>query len=187
MAGGRRVLPDAGGGEACPPGHGQFVSPDQPRHAGQGVCGSSLLIAAAATLFEATTLEVVATTTEFELRRGPVRLAHWRLLALDRLLQELEEIRLSGDGCVPPDVRAQIVTFAERHDPVLSDMVASATNSDLNGVHDALFDAQGRVMVELSELRRTPSWEEVERLFNASDEYEISSGRASGGWARVFW
>jgi hypothetical protein len=113
---------------------------------------------------------VVAATTEFELRRGPERLAHWRLLILDRLLQELEEIRLAGDRCLPAEVRAEIAAFAERYDPILSETLSSAASSDLNGVHDALFDAQGRVMLELSALRRTPSWQEVEQLFNASDE-----------------
>lgn len=169
MAGGRRVLPDADGGATYPP-DGQSIPPDQPGHAGEGVRRSSLLIAAAATLFEATTLEVIAATTEFELRPGPERLAHWRLRVLDRLLQDLEEIRLTGDGSLPDDVRTQIVAFAERHDPALTEALAGTATRHLNGVHDALFDAEGRVMLELSELRHTPSWEEVERLFNASDE-----------------
>lgn len=113
---------------------------------------------------------MIAAATEFELRRGPERLAHWRLGVLDRLLQDMEEIRLTGDGSLPPDMRTQIVAFAERHDPVLSEVLASAPKTDVNCVHDALFDAQGRVMLELSELRHTPGWEEVERLFNVSDE-----------------
>jgi hypothetical protein len=113
---------------------------------------------------------VIAATTEFELRRGPERLAYWRLRVLDRLLQDLEEIRLTGDGRLPADVRTQIVAFGQRYDPALTEALACAPTTDLNGVHDALFDAQGRVMRELSALRHTPSWEEVERLFNASDE-----------------
>jgi hypothetical protein len=44
-------------------------------------------------------------------------------------------------------------------------------------VHDAVFDAQGRVMIELSELRHTPSWRDVERLLSEAshEDQEVAA------------
>ncbi|HYS30344.1 MAG TPA: hypothetical protein VEQ12_12720 [Candidatus Limnocylindria bacterium] len=123
-------------------------------------------MAPAATVYDATALESVAAQTEFELRRAPERLARWRLATLDWLLRQLEELRLSGDGLFPTELRTLIVSFAAAHDPVLLEELADTSASRLNQVHDAVFDAQGRVMSELSELRHTPSWRDVERLLS---------------------
>ncbi len=114
-------------------------------------------MAAAATVYDATARESVAAQTEFELRRAPARLARWRLATLDWLLRQLEELRLSGDGLFSLELRTLIVAFAAAHDPVLFEELADTSASQLNQVHDAVFDAQGRVMIELSELRHTPS------------------------------
>lgn len=126
------------------------------------------MIAAQAT-YEATTMEMVAARTESELRRAPRRLALWRLAMLDWVLRQLEEVRLSGDRVLPAELRSRISIFAACYDPVLSEEMAGAAANDLDRLHEAVFDAQGRVMTELSELRRTPSWRELERLFSGQD------------------
>lgn len=113
-------------------------------------------------------MEIVAARTEFELRRAPARLANWRLSTLDWLLRELEELRLTGFGSVPDGMRARITMYAEGYDPVLARELAEADPNDLARLHDALFDAQGRVMIERSDLRGTPSWRETEELFSPS-------------------
>jgi len=76
-------------------------------------------MAQAETVYAATALESVEMLTVFELRRAPERLAQWRLATLDWLLQQLEELRLSGDGLFSMDLRTLIVAFAAAHDPVL--------------------------------------------------------------------
>ncbi len=126
-------------------------------------------MAAAATVYAATALEFVAAQTEFELGRAPERLALWRLATLDWLLRQLEELRLSGDGLLPVELRTVIRSFAAAHDPVLFDELADTQASQLNQVHDAVFDAQGRVMIQLSELRHTPSWRDVERQLSEAN------------------
>jgi hypothetical protein len=126
-------------------------------------------MASTATGYAATALESVEAQTVFELRRAPERLAHWRLATLDWLLRQLEELRLSGDGLFPAELRTLIVAFAAAHDPVLFEELADTSASQLNQVHDAVFDAQGRVMIELSEIRHTPSWRDVERLLSEAN------------------
>src|SRR3989440_3938890 len=91
---------------------------------------------------------------EAELTHAPVRLAYWRISALDELLARLEELRFAGERVVPEDIRELVVGYAQRHDPQLSDRIDQAIGDDLNAVHDAVFEAQGRVMLELAELRR---------------------------------
>ncbi|TMD09624.1 MAG: hypothetical protein E6J01_01325 [Chloroflexi bacterium] len=134
-------------------------------------------MAPAVTVYDATALESVAAQTEFELRRAPERLARWRLATLDWLLRQLEELRLAGDGLFPTELRTLIVSFAAAHDPELLEELADTSASQLNQVHDAVFDAQGRVMVELSELRKTPSWRDVERLLTEAnrDDREVAA------------
>jgi hypothetical protein len=121
-------------------------------------------MARAETVYAATALESVEAQTVFALRRAPERLAQWRLATFDWLLRQLEEFRLSGDGLFSTELRTLIVSFAAAHDPVLFEELADTSASQLNQVHDAVFDAQGRVMIELSELRHTPSWRDMERL-----------------------
>jgi hypothetical protein len=70
-----------------------------------------------------------------------------------------------------------IVTFAAAHDPVLFEELAGTSASHLNQVHDAVVDAQGRVMIELSEIRHTPSWRDVERLLREAthEDQEVAA------------
>jgi hypothetical protein len=134
-------------------------------------------MAQAETVYAATALESVEALTVFELRRAPERLAHWRLATLDWLLRQLEELRLTGDGLFSTELRTLIVAFAAAHDPELFEELAETSAGHLNQVHDAVFDAQGRVMIELSELRHTPSWRDVERLLSEAthEDQEVAA------------
>src|SRR5256712_12470379 len=108
----------------------------------------------AAPHYESAVRAMSQAAAEAELTHAPVRLAYWRMAALDGLLARLEELRLAGERVVPEDIRELVVGYAQRYDAQLSDRIDQAIGDDLNAVHDALFEAQGRVMLELAELRR---------------------------------
>jgi len=107
---------------------------------------------------------------EAELTHAPVRLAYWRISALDELLARLEELGLAGERVVPEDIRELVVGYAQRHDPQLSGRIDQAIGDDLNAVHDAVFEAQGRVMLELAELRRVPNWQDLDLTLEPGDD-----------------
>ena len=107
---------------------------------------------------------------EAELTHAPVRLAYWRMAALDGILARLEELRLAGERAVPEDIREVVVGYAQRHDPELSARIEQAIGEDLNTVHDAVFEAQGRVMLELAELRRVPNWQDLDLTLEPGDD-----------------
>jgi hypothetical protein len=99
---------------------------------------------------------------EAEAEHAPVRLAYRRIAALDSLLGRLEELRLAGERVLPDDIRELVVAYAERHDSELLARVLRAQPNDFNAVHDAVFEAQGRVMLQLAELRRVPNWQDLD-------------------------
>jgi hypothetical protein len=110
---------------------------------------------------------------EAELTHAPVRLAYWRMTALDTLLARLEELRLAGERVLPEDIRELVVAYAGRQDAELADRIAriDATDAmDLNAVHDAVFEAQGRVMLQLAELRRVPNWQDLDLILEPGDD-----------------
>ncbi len=86
-----------------------------------------------------------------------------RIATLDRLLTQLEELRLGGTTRVPERVRQRILACAAREDTLLREALCERPD-DVEAVHDALFEAQGRAMLELAERRRAPSWQELEDL-----------------------
>jgi hypothetical protein len=107
---------------------------------------------------------------EAELTHAPVRLAYWRMAALDALLARLEELRVAGERAVPEDIRELVVGYAERHDAQLSARLEQAVGDDLNAVHDAVFEAQGRVMLELAGLRKVPNWQDLDLTLEPGDD-----------------
>jgi hypothetical protein len=128
---------------------------------------------AVASVYQATSVAAVEANTESALRQAPRRMVLWRLAMFDRLLQEMEEVRVSGDHTLPEDLRRRISVFSAWQDPELAQEVGAAGPRELDRIHNALFDAQGRVMTELSELRGTPTWQEVEQLFNEPADPEF--------------
>ncbi len=107
-----------------------------------------------ATHYESAMRAMSQAAAEDLLTHAPVRLAYWRIAAMDTLLDRLEELRLAGERGLPEDVRDLVVAYAARHDAELADRVQGINPEDLNAVHDAVFEAQGRVMLELAQLRR---------------------------------
>jgi type VI protein secretion system component VasF len=107
---------------------------------------------------------------ESEQTHAPVRLAYWRIAALDTLLDRLEELRLANERVLPEDIREQVVTYASRHDAELADRLRRIDAEDLNAVHDAVFEAQGRVMLQLAELRRVPNWQDLDLILAPGDD-----------------
>jgi hypothetical protein len=107
---------------------------------------------------------------ESEQTHAPVRLAYWRITALDTLLDRLEELRLANERLLPEDIREQVVSYAARHDAELADRLRRIDAEDLNAVHDAVFEAQGRVMLQLAELRRVPNWQDLDLILAPGDD-----------------
>ncbi len=105
-----------------------------------------------------------------EATHAPIRLAYWRMAALDTLLARLEELRLAGERELPDDTLELVMTFAQRHNPELRDRMAAINADDVNAVHDAVFEAQGRVMLELAELRRVPNWQDLDLVLEPGGE-----------------
>lgn len=105
-----------------------------------------------------------------EATHAPIRLAYWRMAALDTLLAGLEELRLAGERQLPEDTLELVVTFAQRHDHELRDRLQEINAEDVNAVHDAVFEAQGRVMLSLAELRRVPNWQDLDLVLEPGGE-----------------
>ena len=118
----------------------------------------------------ATTRAIAGHRIRAEAARAPRRLAEWRLRMLDRLLEDLEQLRLAGERTLPEEARAMIAAFARAHDPALLQHLASGPPNDLDVAHDAVFDAQGRVMLELASLRFWPRRDDGEALFQDDAE-----------------
>ncbi|HYM50568.1 MAG TPA: hypothetical protein VET65_08325 [Candidatus Limnocylindrales bacterium] len=102
-------------------------------------------------------------------QRVPRRLAQWRLHVLDRLLDDLEQMRLDGERTLPDDVSAAIEAFARAHDPTLLQGIADRPRRDITTAQDRLFDAQGRVMLELASLGGGASWADIEEMYEQDE------------------
>lgn len=110
---------------------------------------------------------------EAELTHAPVRIAYWSMAALDAILARLEELRLANEREVPDDIMELIVGYARRHDADLGERLRAfypGSMAELNAVHDAMFEAQGRVMLRLAELRQVPNWQELDLTLEPGDD-----------------
>lgn len=107
---------------------------------------------------------------EAEATIAPVRLAYWRMAALDAVLARLEELRVADEQEVTDDILELVLVYAERHDAELVDRIRRIDNQSLNAVHDAVFEAQGRVMLQLAELRQVPNWQDLDLTLEPGDD-----------------
>jgi hypothetical protein len=107
---------------------------------------------------------------EAELTHAPIRLAYWRMTALDAILARLEELRLVAEHEVPDDILELVTAYACRHDRELDDRVRRMEIANLDAVHDAVFEAQGRTMLLLAELRRVPNWQDLDLTLLPGDD-----------------
>lgn len=129
-----------------------------------------MAMATQATAYESAVRDMTQAAAEAELTHAPVRLAYWRIAAMDTLLDRLEELRLAGERALPQDIRDLVVAYASRHDAELADRLQRIDPADLNAVHDAVFEAQGRVMLQLAELRRVPNWQDLDLTLAPGDD-----------------
>ncbi|MGH7611772.1 MAG: hypothetical protein ACREN4_07110 [Candidatus Dormibacteria bacterium] len=93
---------------------------------------------------------------------------------LDRVLADLEDARIRERRVVPPSL-AERLRQAEvaQADPDLAQVVATSRPS-IDRVQDAVFDAQGRIMVEVSKLLGQPDWVTIEEEEGEALELEVS-------------
>lgn len=120
--------------------------------------------------YEAAVKDMSQAAAEAESTHAPVRLAYWRIAALDTLLARLEELRLAGERELPDDIREQVMGYAARQDRELTDRISRLDVPDLNAVHDAVFEAQGRVMLQLAKLRQVPNWQDLDLTMEPGDD-----------------
>lgn len=120
--------------------------------------------------YEAAVRAMSQAAAEVEASHAPIRRAYRQMAALDALLGRLEELRLTGERLLPEDLKEQVVAYAEGHDPELLSQVGQARPEDLDTVHDAVFEAQGKVMLQLAQLRQVPNWRELEAVLEPGGE-----------------
>ncbi len=120
--------------------------------------------------YEAAVRAMSKAAAEVEVSHAPIRLAYWRMAALDSLLGRLEELRLAGERLLPDEMRELVQAYAERHDSELLSRTVRARPEDFSAVHDAVFEAQGRVMLQLAELRRVPNWQDLDAVAEPNGE-----------------
>jgi hypothetical protein len=121
-------------------------------------------------LYETAVKAMSLAAAEAEASHAPVRLAYWRMAALDSILARLEDIRLANERVVPAEILELVQAYAERHDLELYQRTALPELEDMNAVHDAVFEAQGRVMLQLAELRRVPNWQDLDTVLEPDGE-----------------
>lgn len=91
------------------------------------------------------------------LRRYRSNLEH-----LDRVLADLEDARIRERRVVPPQITERLRQIeVAQDDPDLAQVVSTSRPS-IDRVQDAVFDAQGRIMVEVSRLLGQPDWVSIE-------------------------
>lgn len=120
--------------------------------------------------YEAAVRAMSQAAAEVEASQAPIRRAYWEMAALDTLLGRLEELRLTGERTLPEDLMELVQAYAQRHDAELLAQLAQALPGDLNVVHDAVFEAQGKVMLQLAQLRQVPNWRELDAVLEPGGE-----------------
>jgi len=125
-------------------------------------------------LYEAAVKAMSQAAAEAEADHAPVRLAYWRMAALDSILGRLEDLRLANERVVPAEILELVQAYAERHDAELFGRAVVPELTEMNAVHDAVFEAQGRVMLQLAALRRVPNWQDLDTVLEPGDGEEAA-------------
>src|SRR2546430_14058137 len=99
-----------------------------------------------ATAYESAVRDMTQAAAEAELMHAPVRLAYWRIAAMDTLLDRLEELRPAGERGLPEDIPGLGGGYAPPPDAPLAGRLQPVDPHDLNGGPDPLVQAQGRVL-----------------------------------------
>ena len=72
------------------------------------------------------------------------------------------------------DILELVVGYADRHDRELAERLQRIDDADLNAVHDAVFEGQGRVMLQLAELRSVPNWQDLDLTLEPGDDEAVA-------------
>ncbi|MGH7640340.1 MAG: hypothetical protein ACREN7_04915 [Candidatus Dormibacteria bacterium] len=103
------------------------------------------------------------------LRRYRAHLEH-----LDRVLADLEDARVRERRVVPMRITEELrQTQVAQEDPDLAQVVSTSRPS-IDRVQDAIFDAQGRIMIEVSKLLGQQDWVSIEEEEGEALELEIA-------------
>jgi hypothetical protein len=112
--------------------------------------------------FHATRREILRRQREGFSRTRILRRYRSHLEHLDRVLADLEDARIRERRVVPPQITEQLrQAEVAQEDPDLA-LVVSTSRPSIDRVQDAVFDAQGRIMVEVSRLLGRPDWVSIE-------------------------
>jgi hypothetical protein len=112
--------------------------------------------------FRATRREILRRQHDGFSRTRILRRYRSHLEHLDRVLADLEDARIRERRVVPPSITEQLrQAEVAQEDPDLAQVVATSRPS-IDRVQDAVFDAQGRIMVEVSRLLGQPDWVSIE-------------------------
>lgn len=124
--------------------------------------------------FRATRREILLRQHDNFSRSRILRRYRSHLEHLDRVLADLEDARIRERRVVPPQITEQL-RHAEvaQEDPNLAQVVSSSRPS-IDRVQDAVFDAQGRIMVEVSRLLGQPDWISIEAEEGEALELEVA-------------
>ena len=142
-------------------------------HRERAVIQGMTMTAEAPQHYESAVRAMSEAAAEAELAQAPIRLAYWRMAALDAVLARLEDLRVGNEREVPDDILELVVGYAERHDRELADRlrrIEPGAPAELNAIHDGLFEAQGRVMLRLAELRQVPNWQDLDLTLEPGDD-----------------
>lgn len=112
--------------------------------------------------FRATRREILRRQRDGFSRTRTLRRYRSHLEHLDRVLADLEDARIRERRVVPPQITEQLrQAEVAQDDPDLAQVVSTSRPS-IDRVQDAVFDAQGRIMVEVSRLLGQPDWVSIE-------------------------
>src|SRR5260370_16963292 len=99
-----------------------------------------------ATHYESAMRAMSQAAAEDLLTHAPVRLAYWRIAAMDTFLDRLEELRLAGQRGLPEAARDLVVAYATRNDAELAVPVQGRNPDDPHPVPPPLFYAPARLI-----------------------------------------
>src|SRR5438552_14502046 len=120
----------------------EVTGPGFGRSQGVTVLQGMTMSTKAAPHYESAVRVMSQAAAEAELMHAPVRLAYWRMAALDTLLARLEELRVAGERALPEDIWEQVVAYAGRQDAERADRMPRRTARGLSAEHEAVAEAQ---------------------------------------------
>src|SRR2546425_12898532 len=122
----------------------EVTGPGFGRSQGVTVLQGMTMSTKAAPHYESAVRAMSQAAAEAELMHAPVRLAYWRMAALDTLLARLGELRVAGGGGLSQDIWGEGGAGAPRPEAQLSRRVPATTAPDPQPGDDAGVAGPGR-------------------------------------------